>query len=120
MTEATQLEGCAPGDPCRCVASDIVGLLGRKYAIEVLCVVAGHEAVRFGTIEGHLADASTSTLSTRLTELVDAGLLARERYDEIPPRVEYELTADGHEFCERLRPAVEWLLESDLEPGAGE
>ncbi|MFW6354904.1 MAG: winged helix-turn-helix transcriptional regulator [Verrucomicrobiota bacterium] len=54
--------------------------------------------------------ASTSTLSARLDELVDAGLLDRERYAEIPPRVEYELTDDGAELAERLRPVAEWTM----------
>jgi len=33
----------------------------------------------------------------------------REQYDEIPPRVEYELTEDGEELAERLRPVLEWV-----------
>jgi len=53
--------------------------------MDVVCVVAHHEPVRFGLLEDHLPDASTSTLSTRLDELEAEGLLTRERYDEIPP-----------------------------------
>lgn len=52
---------------------------------------------------------SSSTLSTRLDELREAGLLERERYDEIPPRVEYSLTHDGEELCELLEPLLEWV-----------
>ncbi len=96
---------------CACVATEMFELLGRKYAMDVVCVVANHETVRFGEIEAHLPDASTSTLSTRLEELVDAGLVARERFDEIPPRVEYELTAEGEELGERLQPVAEWIVE---------
>jgi DNA-binding HxlR family transcriptional regulator len=96
---------------CRCVASDVFELLGRKYAMDVVCVVASHGTVRFGTVEDHLPDASTSTLSARLSELADAGLVDRERFDEIPPRVEYELSDEGRELAERLRPLAEWAIE---------
>jgi DNA-binding HxlR family transcriptional regulator len=104
-----QIRCDADDSACRCLATDLFDLVGRKYALDVVCVIAAHEMVRFGDIEDHLPDASTSTLSTRLDELAAAGLVSRERYDEIPPRVEYELTPDGRELGERLRPAIEWL-----------
>ena len=109
-TEAVAETDCA--DPaCRCLLSEPMGVLGRKYVMDIVCVVASHEPVRFGEIEAHLTGASTSTLSTRLDELVDAGLVERERYAEIPPRVEYELSDEGAELGERLRPLVEWAAE---------
>lgn len=105
---------CETGDgACRCVASAVLELLGRKYAMDVVCVVASHGTARFGTVEDHLPAASTSTLSARLDELVAAGLLGRERYDEIPPRVEYALTDDGVDLAERLRPLAEWAAGRD-------
>jgi len=111
-TEAMAETDCDCADPaCRCLLSEPMALLGRKYVMDVVCVVANHEPVRFGEIEAHLTGASTSTLSTRLDELVDAGLVDRERYAEIPPRVEYELSDDGAELSERLRPLVEWAAE---------
>lgn len=99
--------------PCDCLDSTVLDLIGRKYAMEVVCVVANHERARFGKIEDHLPDASTSTLSARLDELEAEGLVSRERYDEIPPRVEYELTDDGRELGERLRPVIEWIAERE-------
>lgn len=103
---------CAGEDPaCHCLLSAPMALLGRKYVMDVVCVVANHGTVRFGDIEDHLPSASTSTLSTRLDELVEAGLLERERYAEIPPRVEYELSEEGAELGERLEPLLEWVRE---------
>ena len=103
----------ADEETCRCVATDLLDVLGRKYAMDAVCVVANHETARFGQIEAHLPDASTSTLSARLDELEAKGLVNREQYDEIPPRVEYELTDDGLELAERLRPVVEWIVERE-------
>ncbi|PSQ26213.1 hypothetical protein BRD01_00975 [Halobacteriales archaeon QS_8_65_32] len=39
------------------------------------------------------------------------GLLERTQYDEVPPRVEYELTDDGRELRERCEPLFEWAVE---------
>jgi DNA-binding HxlR family transcriptional regulator len=105
---------CDLDDPaCYCRLSDVMALLGRKYVMDIVCIVAVHGTVRFGTLEAHLPDASTSTLSTRLAELETEGLVHREQYDEIPPRVEYELTERGEELGERLRPLLEWVSEQE-------
>lgn len=102
-----------PDGACHCVASDLLDLLGTKYAMDVLCVVGSHGTVRFSTLEDHLPGASTSTLSTRLDELEAAGIVEREQFDEVPPRVEYRLSDDGTDLAERLRPLYEWVAEHD-------
>ncbi|PSP78499.1 transcriptional regulator [Halobacteriales archaeon QS_1_68_20] len=93
---------------CFCPASDVVEILSRKYAMQIVCVVGAHDGVRFGEIEARVPGASTSTVAARLQAFRDAGLVDRTQYAEIPPRVEYELTEDGREACERLEPLVEW------------
>lgn len=109
----SQLQCDADGTGCLDPLADVFDLLGRKYVLDVVCVIAVHGTVRFGDVEDHVPDASTSTLSARLDELEDAGWIRRERYDEIPPRVEYELTEQGKEVSERLRPLVEWAIENE-------
>lgn len=52
---------------------------------------------RFDEFRDSLGIAPTM-LTRRLSELVDAGLLARRRYSEHPPRDEYVLTATGQDF----------------------
>jgi DNA-binding HxlR family transcriptional regulator len=93
---------------CYCRLGGVMNLLSRKYAMQVLCVVNATEPTRFRKLEELLPDASTSTLSNRLDELVAADLLARTQYDEIPPRVEYAMTDDGRELATRLEPVLEW------------
>lgn len=91
-------------------------LLGRKYSLQLVCVVGALQPVRYGRIESAFGDVSSSTLSTRLADLTEAGLLEREQYDTIPPKVEYELTPGGEELCARLQPLLEWV--EDHEAGA--
>lgn len=101
---------------CYCPLGDVMDLLSRKYAMQVICVVGALGPVRYGEIESVFGDVSSSTLSTRLDELVAAGFLAREQYAEIPPRVEYDLTEDGMEVRERLEPLLSWAENADSRP----
>lgn len=98
---------------CYCPLDGVIDLLGRKYAIQVVCVVGALEPVRYGEIESAFGEVSSSTLSTRLGDLTEAGLLEREQYDEIPPRVEYRLTEEGAELQRLLEPLLEWAQERD-------
>lgn len=98
---------------CYCPLSGVIDALSRKYAMQLISVIGGHETMRFGELEAHLSTASTATLANRLEELVDAGLVERTQYNEIPPRVEYELTKDGHELRELLDPVLEWATQRE-------
>jgi DNA-binding HxlR family transcriptional regulator len=101
---------------CYCPLGGVMDLLSRKYAMQVICVVGALGPIRYGEIEDAFGDVSSSTLSTRLEDLVEAGYLSRERYAEIPPRVEYDLTDDGEELCRRLEPLLKWAEREDNVP----
>ncbi len=68
---------------------------------------------RFSELERSLAGISPKTLSERLKRLEDAGVVVRECFAEVPPRVEYSLTAKGHALLpviESMRAfGVDWL-----------
>jgi DNA-binding HxlR family transcriptional regulator len=98
---------------CYCPLGGVMDLLSRRYAMQVVCVVGAIGPARYGEIEETFGEVSSSTLSTRLDDLVEAGLLSREQYAEIPPRVEYELTEKGDELRERLDPLLEWAETQD-------
>nr|WP_254532906.1 helix-turn-helix domain-containing protein [Natrinema gelatinilyticum] len=98
---------------CYCPLGGVMDLLSRQYAMQVTCVVGAIGPARYGEIEETFGEVSSSTLSTRLDDLVEAGLLSREQYAEIPPRVEYELTEKGEELRERLDPLLEWAEAQD-------
>lgn len=98
---------------CYCPLGGVMDLLSRRYAMQVICVVGAIGPARYGEIEETFGEVSSSTLSTRLDDLVEAGFLAREQYAEIPPRVEYELTEMGDELRERLDPLLEWAEVQD-------
>jgi DNA-binding HxlR family transcriptional regulator len=112
-TEDVDLPGPEDSPACFCPLEGTLATLSAKYAMQVVCAVGAFGEARFSDLEAAIPDASTSTLSARLDDLEDAGLVTREQYDEIPPRVEYALTDDGRALCERLVPLLEWAAERD-------
>lgn len=110
--------GSPDGDPrCYCPLGGVMDLLSRKYAMRVVCAVGALGPVRYGDIEAAFGEVSSSTLSARLRDLTEAGLLEREQHDEIPPRVEYDLTEDGEELCDLLDPLLRWAEARDAPDG---
>ncbi len=59
---------------------------------------------------------SPNTLSERLRELVDAGLLTRTAYNEIPPRVDYAATEKALALAPVFVSLTEWATGHDLRP----
>ncbi|MDZ7730717.1 MAG: helix-turn-helix domain-containing protein [Natrialbaceae archaeon] len=99
---------------CLCPLGGLMDLLSRRYAMQLICVVGAIGPARYGDIEAVFSAVSSSTLSRRLEELVEADILARTQYAEIPPRVEYELTPTGEELSRRLEPLLAWIDETDV------
>jgi DNA-binding HxlR family transcriptional regulator len=113
MADTTsQAPDCDVDGTCYCPLTGVIDTLSRKYAMQLVSIIGAHDSLRFAEIEDHLPTASTSTISKRLDEFEEAGLVSRTQYDEIPPRVEYALTADGDEVRSRLEPLLEWATEN--------
>lgn len=91
----------ASGD-CLCPATPLARLIGRRYALGLLSLIANRGSVRFGELKARLGDVSSSTLASRLDELEAAGLIERAAVPEVPPRVDYSLTPRGRELCRIL------------------
>lgn len=90
------------GTDCLCSAAGLVQIIGRRYALRILFLIGERACIRFNEIRSEMDDMSTSTLSIRLAELERAGLIHRQMYAEIPPRVEYRLTKDGAQLRKSL------------------
>ncbi len=87
---------------CLCPTTGLVQIMGRKYALTLLSVIAERGIVRFNEIKSRMDDMSSSTLAIRLAELENAGLIHRQEFAEIPPRVEYSVTQEGDNLRKNL------------------
>ena len=93
----------------RCVPmSKLQSVIGGKWKILILWYVAFYRVQRFGELMRRLDGITQSTLTKQLRELEQDGFLHREVYKEIPPKVEYSLTAFGESFIPVLQTMMEW------------
>ena len=67
-----------------------------------------YEPVRFNEMQRYLGRVADKTLSQNLKELERDGLIHREMYPEIPPKVEYTLTERGHSLVQVLDQLCVW------------
>lgn len=87
---------------------DLLRLVSRKYTLQILSLLETDDPMRYSDIEATVDARSSSTFADHMASLVDAELVERHWYDEIPPRVEYTLTDRGREFLARVEPLREW------------
>ncbi len=87
---------------CHCQTTGLVQIIGRKYALRLLFLLGERGVMRFNDLRSEMNDMSSSTLTVRLVELEQAGLITRRMFAEIPPRVEYTLTKEGEAMRKSL------------------
>ena len=64
---------------------------------------------RFSELGRALDGISQKTLAQQLRQLEDDGIVAQTVYNEVPPKVEYRLTAWGQSLCPALDALLEWI-----------
>lgn len=93
--------------------SALLRLIGKAHTNELLRELAlKPEPQRFNELRERL-ELSPDTLSTRLSELTEVGLVTRRSYDEIPPRVEYDATVKARELGPMYDFLSEWVERHD-------
>ena len=83
-------------------------VLGRRWALLILKNLHTREATRFNELKRILYGISSTVLATRLLEMEREGLISKKIYPEIPPKVEYRLTARARELGIILGDLGEW------------
>ena len=121
-TSLDDQDGSCSGLACAanaaCALEDIFKLLGRAHLLDILYLFLHEDgARRFGEVQDALG-ISPNTLTARLKDLVQAGLLTRTSYNEIPPRVDYEATQKAHELRPVFRSLIDWCARNKLEADA--
>ena len=85
-------------------------LITKRGTLEILVpLCCTSEAVRHEEFRILLKGFSSKTLALRLKELEKGGILRRQAYNEIPPRVEYQLTPKGQELVEAVINLIQWM-----------
>lgn len=90
-----------------CPVTATLQLIGGRWKTIILySLTAGTK--RFGEIAVRIPDISRKVLTEQLKELEADGLILREQYKEIPPRVEYSLTDLGKSLSSVISELEKW------------
>ncbi|MCO8269489.1 helix-turn-helix transcriptional regulator [Actinoplanes sp. TRM 88003] len=81
--------------PEACPIADVIDVLFSRWTTPILWALHERGRQRFGDLERHVPGISPKVLTQRLRQLERDGLVARTYHAEVPPRVEYEITALG-------------------------
>ncbi|WP_338827343.1 helix-turn-helix domain-containing protein [Bradyrhizobium sp. 27S5] len=94
---------CAAG----CPVEATLDLIDGKWKAVILYHLLG-DTIRFNELGRRLSRISQRMLTRQLRELETADLIHREIYPEVPPRVEYSLTARGRSLEPVIRSLWSW------------
>lgn len=83
-----------------------------KWTVELIVTLSQARSLRFNEMRDQLAGISGRTLSQRLKDLEEQGIVARKLYDERPVRIEYSLTKKGMDVAYLSLPLVLYLREA--------
>ncbi len=99
------------GEPCcicPCPCEGLIDIIGKKWVLCILAQLGNQGTLRFNRLVQSLPGISAKTLTEALKDLQVSGLVKRQAFAEIPPRVEYHLTREGRELTMLVAPLMLW------------
>lgn len=81
-----------------CPVRRTLELLSGKWRTHIIYELCKNEKMRFGELKKAYPNITNTMLTNTLRDLENLGIVHREQYNEIPPRVEYSLTKKGKEL----------------------
>lgn len=90
-----------------CPITQVMDLLGQKWILIILYNLNNVDVMRFNEISDNLG-ISPRTLTKRLLELEEKGLVNKKKFNTIPPKVEYSLTKKGKGLIESFSQLNDW------------
>jgi len=85
-----------------------MSLIQGKYKMYILYALMEFGVVRFNEMRKYIGTVTFKTLSSTLKQLEADGLVHREEYPQIPPKVEYSLTEKGKSLMPILDQMCDW------------
>ncbi|SEW45385.1 transcriptional regulator, HxlR family [Chitinophaga sp. YR573] len=94
-----------------CPIRQVLDRFGDKWSMLVVELLSHRGRLRFSEIGQNIEDISQKMLTVTLRSLESDGLITREIFPEIPPRVEYELTSLGKSLVPHIMSLTSWGIE---------
>ncbi|NMM63390.1 helix-turn-helix transcriptional regulator [Clostridium sp. P21] len=83
-------------------------VFGGKWKSRIICVLATNGIMRYNEIRRELSNITDAVLAAMLKEMIADEILSRNQYNEMPPKVEYSLTAKGKSVVPILQSICHW------------
>lgn len=91
-----------------CKAAPMLEWLGNKWALVVLVKISENEPMRFNEMYRNIPSVSEKVLSQVLKQLTTDGIIERQLYPDVPPRVEYSITDLGKTLLPHVEALIKW------------
>lgn len=98
-----------------CPVSATLKIIGGKWKPLILYFISV-DVNRFGKLQRMMPDCSKRMMTTQLRELEDDGIIHREVFAEVPPKVIYTLTDKGESLRPLFSELSKWGIKNVLEP----
>ncbi len=99
--------------PSRCAVEVTVEVAGGKWKPLILHYLLGGTK-RFGELRRLIGEVTQRSLTLQLRQLENHGVIRREVFAEVPPRVEYSLTERGRTLAPVLEAMKQWAKPTRL------
>ena len=87
-------------------------LINGKWKMYILFWLWKEDVMRYGALKRALGSVTHKMLSSQLKELESDGLIIRNEYPQVPPKVEYSLTGRGSSLVKILDKLCDWGMEN--------
>jgi DNA-binding HxlR family transcriptional regulator len=84
-------------------------LLEGRWKLVILSHLFGGKVLRYSALERAIPNITQKMLGQQLRQLEADGIVVRKAYPQVPPRVEYSLTAWGQTLCPVLDAILKWV-----------
>ena len=91
-----------------CPSRDILELIGSKWSMMLLCVLR-EGPCRTQALKRRLDGISQKMLTQTLRDLTKHGIVKRIDYEQVPPHIEYRLTARGESLSDLVQQIENWV-----------
>ena len=85
-----------------------LSIINGKWKLQIIYHLSKDGTVRYNELQRLLGKITYKTLSTALKEMQNDGLVHREEYPQIPPKVEYSLTEKGKSIWPIIQEMCQW------------
>jgi DNA-binding HxlR family transcriptional regulator len=85
-----------------------LSIISGKWKLKIIYILTCMKIVRYNALKRNIEGITHKMLSSQLKELEQDGIILRNEYPQVPPKVEYSLTEKGQSLIPLVLSMCEW------------